>query len=70
MIRSGDWKLIESFETNRLELFNLKEDLGEQNDLAAKMPAKAKALQQQLAAWRAEAKVQMPQRNPDYKAGE
>ena len=24
----------------------------------------------QLAAWRAEAKVQMPQRNPDYKAGE
>ena len=70
VIRSGDWKLIESFETNRLELFNLKEDLGEQNDLAAKMPAKAKALQQQLAAWRAEAKVQMPQRNPDYKAGE
>ena len=70
VIRSGDWKLIESFETNRLELFNLKEDLGEQNDLAAKMPAKAKALQQQLAAWRAEAKVQMPQRNPNYKVGE
>ena len=70
VIRSGDWKLIESFETNRLELFNLKEDLGEQNDLAAKMPAKAKALQQQLATWRAEAKVQMPQRNPNYKVGE
>ena len=70
VVRSGDWKLIESFETNRLELFNLKEDLGEQANLAAKMPAKAKALQRQLAAWRASAKVQMPKRNPAYKPGE
>ena len=66
VIRQGDWKLIESFENNRLELFNLKDDLGEQVDLAAKMPAKAKALQRQLAAWRAKAKVQMPKRNSAY----
>ena len=66
VIRQGDWKLIESCENNRLELFNLKDDLGEQVDLAAKMPAKAKALQRQLAAWRAKAKVQMPKRNSAY----
>ena len=68
-IRAGDWKLIHYYEDNRLELFNLKEDLGEQTNLAAKMPAKAKALQRQLAAWRASAKVQMPKRNPAYKPG-
>ena len=66
VIRQGDWKLIESFENNRLELFNLKDDLGEQVDLAAKMPAKAKALQRQLTAWRAKTKVQMPKRNSAY----
>ena len=66
VIRQGDWKLIESFENNRLELFNLKDDLGEQVNLAAKMPAKAKALQRQLAAWRAKAKVQMPKLNSAY----
>ncbi len=34
-IRRGDWKLIEWFEDGRVELFNLAQDLGEKNDLAA-----------------------------------
>ncbi len=33
-LRSSDWKLIEFYEDNRLELYNLKDDLSETNDLA------------------------------------
>ncbi|MCP4196546.1 MAG: sulfatase-like hydrolase/transferase, partial [Proteobacteria bacterium] len=66
VIRRGDWKLIESFEYNRLELYNLKDDLSEQEDLASSMPKKTQELHRMLKQWRAEAKVQMPKRNPDY----
>jgi arylsulfatase A-like enzyme len=59
-IQSGDWKLLEFFEDGRLELYHLKGDLGETNNLAAKLPAKAKELHAQLAAWRAEIKAPMP----------
>ena len=37
-IRAGDYKLIEFFEDGRKELYNLKSDIGEKQDLAAKMP--------------------------------
>jgi len=67
VIRKGDWKLIESLEGNHVALYNLKEDLGEKNDLASRMPAKAKALCQMLERWRQEADVQMPKPNPKYR---
>jgi uncharacterized sulfatase len=51
-IRQGHWKLIEFFEDGRLELYNLKSDIGEKNNLATKIPQKAAELQQKLAAWR------------------
>ncbi|MHC4620753.1 MAG: sulfatase, partial [Planctomycetota bacterium] len=38
VVRQGDWKLIEYFEDGRLELYNLKDDIGEQHNLARKMP--------------------------------
>jgi arylsulfatase A-like enzyme len=63
VIRSGDWKLIEYFEDNHLELYNLKNDLGEKNNLAAKNPAKAKELHDKLIAWRKEMKAPMPTPN-------
>lgn len=59
-VRVGDWKLIEFFETGKLELFNLKEDLGEQNDRAAAEPDRVKDLHARLLAWRAEVKAPMP----------
>ena len=31
----GDWKLIEFYEDNRIELYNLEQDSGERHDLAA-----------------------------------
>lgn len=66
--RQGDWKLIEHYENGKLELFNLKEDIGEKNDLAAKMPDQAKELHAKLAAWRKSVNAQMPTPNPDYKS--
>ncbi len=35
LIQAGDWKLMEFLEDGRLELYNLREDLGETRNLAA-----------------------------------
>jgi hypothetical protein len=43
-IRAGDFKLIEFFDDMRVELYNLREDIGEQRNLAAQMPKKADEL--------------------------
>lgn len=47
-IRDGDWKLVEFYHDEKTELFNLKDDLGEQNNLAAKHPEKAAELKKKL----------------------
>lgn len=51
-IRSGDFKLIEYFDTGQIELFNLANDLGEKTDLSEKEPAKRARLLSQLWEWR------------------
>lgn len=48
-VHRGDWKLIRLFhggedEQHRWKLFNLREDLGEQHDLASKFPERVQAL--------------------------
>ena len=65
-IRAGDWKLIEFLEDGSLELYNLKDDLAETENLAVARPQLAGQLQQQLAAWREQAGARMPTRNPKY----
>jgi arylsulfatase A-like enzyme len=64
-VRVGDYKLIEFYEDNRVELYNLRDDLGEQNDLAARMPDKAAELRQMLHQWRSEVGARMPTPNPN-----
>jgi len=64
-IRAGDYKLIEFFEDGHLELYNLEEDLGEQQDLAERMPEKARELHEMLVAWRGRVDAKMPQPNPN-----
>ncbi|MEW4528617.1 sulfatase [Maioricimonas sp. JC845] len=54
VIRDGDFKLLEFFEDDRLELYNLSEDIGEEHDLAEAMPEKTRELHEKLKAWRAE----------------
>jgi arylsulfatase A-like enzyme len=48
--RVGDWKLVQE-RGGGVELFNLKDDISEQTDLAGKEPAKLKELQAAYAAW-------------------
>jgi len=64
-IRSGDWKLQEFFEDGRLELYNVREDLSETNNLAAKLPDKTRELHDKLVAWRKEISAPMPTKNPE-----
>ncbi len=62
----GDWKLIEFFEDGALELYNLRADLGEATNLAAREPARTKELQAALAAWRERIGARMPALNPNH----
>ncbi len=67
VIQSGDWKLMEFFEDHRLELYNLRDDLGEQHNLAAEKPEKTKELHAKMLAWRQSVGAQMPAPNTDIK---
>ena len=58
-IRLGDYKLIEYFENNSFQLFNLKNDISEQNDLSTSEPEKAAELLSMLNEWRRETSAQM-----------
>ncbi len=67
-VRLGDYKLIEHYEDSRVELYNLRDDIGEQHDLAGQMPEKAAKLRQMLHDWRREVGAVMPTRNPNHKS--
>ncbi len=54
VVRSGDYKLIQFLETKNIELYNLKEDVGENNNLSKKEPAKAAQMLQLLKDWKKE----------------
>jgi arylsulfatase A-like enzyme len=65
-VRDGDWKLIEFLEDRRVELFNLREDLGESQDLSRSRTDKADELRRTLHAWRKSVSAQMPTPNPAW----
>jgi arylsulfatase A len=65
-VRSGDFKLIEFFNDMRAELYNIRDDIGEEHDLAATMPDKAGELRARLHAWRDAVGAQMPTPNPKH----
>jgi arylsulfatase A-like enzyme len=65
-IRAGDHKLIEFFEDSHVELYNLREDIGEECDLTRAEPSVAQQLQEMLADWREKVEAKIPQPNPDY----
>jgi arylsulfatase A-like enzyme len=64
-VRVGDWKLIEYFEDGGLELYNLKDDVGEQHNLAASETEMAQRLREKLNAWRKTVNAPMPTANAD-----
>lgn len=65
-IREGEYKLIEFYETGRLELFNLRDDPGETQNLINKKLELAKEMHAQLVAWRKSVGARMMTPNPDF----
>ena len=66
VIRKGPWKLIETFDPEGVELYNLENDLSETTNLAAEQPELVAELRQQLDAWRHDVGAQIMEPNPDY----
>ncbi|MCB1233857.1 MAG: sulfatase [Verrucomicrobiae bacterium] len=66
-IRDGNWKLIEFWEEDGAELYDLAADIGEREDLAASNPEKVSELREKLHAWQRELGAKMPARNPDFR---
>lgn len=66
-VRDGDYKLIEFYEDGHVELYNLKNDISEKNDLSKKKPQLASRLLKELQDWRKACGAKMPVHNPDYK---
>ncbi|QDU41161.1 Arylsulfatase [Maioricimonas rarisocia] len=69
-VRSGEWKLIERHAGEPLELYNLAEDIHEDDNLAARRPAMTRRLKSDLDAWRTAVGAQMPAANSDHDPAE
>lgn len=65
-IRSGRFKLLEYFENDSVQLFDLVNDIGEQNDLSATETEKVKELRKKLELWRKEVGAQTMNSNPNF----
>ena len=63
-VREGPFKLVEFYEDGHIELYNLREDIGETSDLSKAMPDKTRELLAKLRSWRDSVKAQMPTENP------
>lgn len=67
VIIKGDWKLHHYFEDNNLELYNLKNDISESNDLSKENIEKTLELFNELKIWRDNRNAPIPNRlNPNY----
>ena len=66
-MRNGPYKLVESYETGRIELYNLENDVGEQNDLSSIEPTKVKTMLTAFRKWQKEVNANMPLPNPEYR---
>ncbi|MCH1497277.1 MAG: sulfatase-like hydrolase/transferase, partial [Rubripirellula sp.] len=73
-IREREWKLIEYLDgSGNVELYNLREDLGESQNLASEFKGRAADLKKKLQAWRQSVGARMPYPNPHHdsdRAGE
>ncbi|RYD49441.1 MAG: aryl-sulfate sulfohydrolase, partial [Verrucomicrobiaceae bacterium] len=70
VVRSGKWKLLQNLEDRSLELYDLKNDVGEKQNLSETQPEKAKELLAKLDAWRVAINAPSPTVNENRTAGE
>ncbi len=65
-LRRGRWKLIEWFENDRVELYDLESDMSETHNLADRYPDVVKRLRDELHAWQQQVGAKFPAPNPHY----
>lgn len=66
-IRIGDWKLIQKFEDQSLELYNLSDDPGETRNLASRLPERTQELKDTLNQWHTSLAAPTPtEPNPSF----
>ena len=66
-IRMGDWKLIEYFEDGVLELYNLSDDIGEEQNLAKREAKRTAEMHSMMKAWRRATNAPVPkEKNPKF----
>ncbi len=65
-LRVGDWKLVEQFEDDGAELYDLARDPGETHNLAASQPDVVRDLRRQLADWRTSVDAANNPPNPNF----
>lgn len=65
-VRLGRYKLIDNFERERQELYDLVSDISETNDISKENPAKTRELYEILKKWRQENNAKMMDPNPAY----
>lgn len=66
-VRCGDWKLIENFEDQSLELYDLRNDPGERRNLWRQDPTRTAALARELRDWQKRVQAPRPsEANPNY----
>ena len=73
-VRKGDWKLIRFHcdgpgQTDRFELYNLREDIGEKNDLAESEPERLTDLNALIDGFLSDTEAVVPTANPRYQDG-
>ena len=62
-LRKGPWKLVYFFEQDHYELYQIKQDQEEKNDLAKQEAAKLDELKKLLNQWAIEMNAQTPTKN-------
>lgn len=65
-VRKGDYKLIEHYDPIRVELYNVRTDIGEENDLSDVMPEKVQELKRDFGKWLKEMNPILHTPNPNF----
>jgi arylsulfatase A-like enzyme len=69
VVRFGEWKLHHYFEDDGVELYNLREDISEQRNLALEHPDKSAELYRLLDQWRKQVEAPIPSEpNPEFES--
>jgi len=67
-VRAGPWRLVEFYEDQHVELFNLAKDISEKHDLSKSNGDKTAELTAMLHRWREQVQAQPLRANPNFKS--